>query len=389
MPGEWDMAGPEASPVRLAEQDAYRNFGQMAQANYTNVLANKQQAEIDNQKRLLAAFAQPGKTKPDGTPLTPAEQTFSDADKLRALGMPEQAARVTAEGALIAARDATAKAAQSKQHIDALKSGDDVMTAIGQFYDGVTDQAGFDKANAIVAAVTGVPSPLAGQQYSPGLVKQLKQAQLTARQRELLPYEVQKAQAQADSIRSLMDYRRARLSQYDAALRLRQEKADRDAKAGGDKGRDIGNPTETEVVQSGGLIRQAYPDLPREDLAHYSYLVASEARRIRKQNPGISAEEANQRALEENADSIQEIVTTEKVMGSEALGNAFGRTKTTPRYTPKPALRPAPAAAPAPAKDTVIPEVARKGMKFQEGKLYLLPNGKKGIRKGNGFEIQE
>ena len=387
MAGDWSMAGPEASPVRLAEQDAYRNFGQMAQANYTNVLARKQEDEMDRQKKVAAAFARPDTTKPDGTPLTGAERIFSDAEKLRNLGMPEEAGKLISEGALTASREAATKSAQSKERIDALKGADDVFSSIATFYDGVTDQASFDKANAIVTATTGMPSPLMGQQYSPRLIQQLKQSQMTARQRALLPYEVQKAQNQVDSIRSLMDYRKARLDQYERALALRTEKQDRDSKAGGPNAKDIGSPTETEVVQSGGLIRQAYPDLPREDLAHYSYLIASEARRIRKQNPGISAEEANQQALQENAAAIQEIVTTEKVLGVEALGAALGRTRTTPRYTPRPA--PKPAGSPAPAKDTAIPEVARKGMKFQEGKLYLLPNGKKGIRKGNGFEIQE
>lgn len=381
---DWSMAGPEASPVRLIEQDAYRNFGQMAQANYTNVLATKQTDEMARQKALAAAFAQPGKTKPDGTPLTPAEQTFSDADKLRSLGMPEEAAKVTADGALIAARDAAAKASESNARLNAIKGADDALTGIASYFEGVADQASFDKANGIVSAMTGMPSPLMGQQYSPQLIQTLKQSTMTARQKALLPYEVDKARAQADSQRSLIDYRRSRLAQYDQQLRDRREKADRDAKAGGGKATDIGNPTEVEVVQSGSLVRQRYPELPREDLAHYSYLVASEARRIRKQNPGISAEAANQRALEEQADTIQEIVTVEKVLGSEALGAAVGRTRPVPRYTPR---IPAPNA-PKPA-DNRIPEVAKKGMTFREGNLYLLPDGRKGVRKGNGFEIVE
>ena len=384
MPGDWSMAGPEASPVRLVEQDAFRNFGQMAQANYTNVLAQKQTDEMDRQKKIAAAFANPSTTKPDGTPLSQSEMIFNDAEKMRNLGMPEEAAKLGSEGALTASREVAARVAESKSRLDAIKGADDTLTAISQFFDGVTDQAGFDRANAMVTAVTGMPSPLMGRPYSPEIVGQLKRAQMTARQRAMLPYEVQKAQAQAESIRSLMAYRKARLGQYQAIIDARREKDSSDKKAGGTNTKDVGNPTEVETVQAAGMIRQAYPDLPREDLGHYSYLIAAEARRIRKQNPGISAEEANRRAMEEQAPSIQEIVTTEKVLGSEAIGAAVGASRKVPRYQPRPGPAPKP-----PAGETQIPEVAKKGMKFQEGKLYLLPNGKKGIRKGNGFELVE
>lgn len=367
---EWDMAGPEASPARLIEQDAVRNFGQMAQANYTNTLAIKQQDEMDRAKKIAQAFSSPGSPSPDGKPLTEDQQIYADADKLRRLGYPEEASKVVANGALAASRMAATRAEQSQLHLKQIQAADDNLTAISGYYDGVTSQEEFDRANGIINAMTGIPSLLAGQTWSPHLGTLLKNSQMKAKDRALLPYQQGRLQAQIDSQKALTDLREAQEALAKAREVAAREKSDRDEKAGGGKVKDVGNPSNVETEQSALLIRQRYPDLPAKDLANFAYAVAAEAKAIRKQT-GVSADVANQRAIENHADEIAPISVTEKVLGSEALGSALGWTSTRSGYTPR-TRQP----------EGSLPEKATKGMAYQPGKSYIFPNGQTGLYRG-------
>lgn len=379
---DWSSFGPEASPARLIEQDNLKAFSTMAQANYMNTIAKKQQGEMDRAEDLRKAFATTAQS-PNlvGPPEDPVSQVFSSAERLRNLGYPEEAAKVVADGALAAQRNAATNQDRSKQRIDALSKADDILTGIAGYYEGVTDQASFDRANAVVSMATGIPSPLMGQQYSPQIINALKQSQMTARQRALIPYEIEKLKNQAASQSNLMDYRNARLEIYQAQQRLREAEAGRKAKIGGANEKDVGAPTKEEVVQSAQLIKDQYPDLPNADRSHYAYQIASEARRIRKTNPGISAAESNTRAMEAFSDQIKDVVVTEKVLGSEALGGVLGRTKTESRYVPRPIDK-----KPAGPVYTEIPEIARKGMNYKPGRKYQFPGGKVGVFRGKSAD---
>jgi hypothetical protein len=372
---DWAMAGPEQSPGRLIEQDAVKNFGQMAQANYTNTLASKQQEELNRAKKIASAFSNPESTDPNAKPLTPDQQIYKDADKLRSLGYPEQAAKVVAEGALTATRLATEQSVKSQQHLRQIQSADDTLTAVSGYYDGVTSQEEFDRANGVVNAVTGVPSPLAGQTWSPHLASVLKNSQMTARQRALLPYEQGKLEAAAAAADALARARAERSKQYDAELALKREKAERDGKNGGAGGKDVGAPTRGELEQAARAVRDRYTELPSEDLIRYSDLIASDARAIRKQNPGVSQDEAIQRAIETHSDKITEVLVSEKVLGSEMLGGLLGKNRPQQKFSRSPVARPS-------AFPKAVP-----GMKYIEGQRYTLPNGKVGIRAKGGFNL--
>lgn len=359
--------------MRLIESDEAQNFQRIAAAQHSQALTQKTLEELGRAKQIRNAFS--SQTYDPNAPAS--ARIFSDASRLSQLGMPSEAADLLVKGSLAATREATAAATKSQETLTRAKAFDEIAQAEARHFQGVKSQADFDTANAVWTHLTGQPSPYTGQQWSPGLIDYIREKGMSAKESALFEYEKQKAKAGAESAAALTELRKAREEAALAQANLTKSREGALTKAGGPGAKDIGMPTKEAFNMAARSILADYPDLTDADVRRLSDVVANEALAIRKSQPGLDQATATRRALDAHRTEIQVLEVPEKGVlaeGKRALG--MGGTKRQQAYKPTTV-----------GGSTDIPEVARKGMVYQTGKRYRLPDGRIGVRKDGGFEI--
>lgn len=351
-----------------------------------NAQAGKLEAEADQEKQLAALAMQmnAGGGAPDnselgslagGTGGLPAPQPLSMGDKIGRLsemamnaGLATKAQALAQSAALIRSREASQLSAATTARLNQLKLVTENAQLQGQVFGGANDEASWRTANALYEFQTGQASPYRDMPYSPGLVQQINDSALTAKER-----------ADEEAKRLTRDatnkYRQSRLAQIDEqnrirreAQRIREAREARLAKAGGGKG--VTSPNKSETDQAARLIKKDYSNMDPADLNDASFNLAADARALRRANPALDAGSALQQAYNSSVAAGDFQTGARTVAGVEIPGttktsyNGRGRTPTTP--------------APIPAD--------RKSL--QVDRYYVNPKGQVGRWTGKGFLLE-
>lgn len=276
------------------------------------------------------------------------------AQRFMGAGLPEKAGKLAADAAQIRERRANEKQNQAlamKQYneglIQAINLSKDILF-------NVRSQSDLDRANALWVARTGTMSPLAGEPYSPETMQQFQdemlsaQGKLTSQDREANRALREAEQASRD------DMRKSILALKEQTLEQRKREAEAREKAGG---KDVGTPTKEEIQQASRLVVAKYKSFKDEKdiLNQAGFDIASEAKALRKANPGLSAGEALQQAFAK-AEAAGDFQETDKW---------FGLSKG-PEYKPPKKAAPAEAAVP-PAGERVVGKTSI----VKDGKTYV------------------
>lgn len=311
------MAGLFGAPV--GQSQALADMQTIAQTQGQELNNQAMAQKLGDQQRLTQIMQG---LSGNGTPVEMMEQASTAALKA---GMPA-AGMDMAKGALdlrLKQQQASHAAAQARQQ--------DMLTATSQLgmaerlLGGVTDRASWESANRMFEQLTGSPSPFAQIPYDPATISQLRQETLTLKDQLDLHIKQQNADtrsAQAEGAASFREFRKRNMEQN---TRIRQQQADRQAKAAGSRA-DVGAPTKGELDRAADMIGKTYSNLPDSEVNDAAYAVASRARAIRKTNPGVDADEAFQRALAESSQEFTTLQENYKIGGMEL---PFGSTTRT------------------------------------------------------------
>jgi hypothetical protein len=284
-------------------------------------------------------------------------------------GFPERAKKLAESASLIRQREASAVSSETTAKLNQLKIVRENAELEGQLFGGVTDESSWVRANALYQFQTNRRSPYADVEYSPEVVGQIKASALSEKERT-------ENEAKRLTREATDKYRSSRLRQHDEDLRLKRARTAleearerRLARDGGGKGA-AGAPTPEEKAEakrqmklSGIKLEEILPE-SRDSAA---FAIASRARELQRENRALGRAEAVQQAFQEavkNGDL--EIETVEKGLFS----------KNERRFRGKGEGPVAPKAAPAAPKERKV------------GQKYLLPNGKTGVWRDGGWEVQ-
>ena len=228
-------------------------------------------------------------------------------------GFPEKAGKLAADAAQIRERRANEKqnlALSMKQYNEGMLKAIDLSREI---LFNVRSPEDLERANALWAARTGTMSPLAGEMYSPELMQRFQDEMLSAKghltSQDRAANQALKEAEQA----SRNDMRKSIIALKEQTLEQRKREADLREKTGG---KDVGTPTKEEIQQASRLIVAKYKSFKDEkDIREQAgFDIASEAKALRKANPGLSAGEALQQAFAK-AEAAGDFQETSKWLG--------------------------------------------------------------------------
>lgn len=344
----------------------------LAHARYYNAEAAEKE-EKARQEGVMGQLMASGGGAPGGPGAAPGG-AFSISDRFDFLartaansGLVTQAQTLAKTAAELRSKEASTLSAQTTARVNQIKEVKERSQLMGQLFGGATDEASWNRANALFTFQTGKESPFAGVPYSQELANSIQQQSLEMKER--LDLAEKKLSREA-----LADYRGARLSQHDASnsiaqerLKLEREREARLAKAGG-KG-TVGAATTEEVREVKRRMELANIDTKGIDAASLNstaFTVASRARELQKENPALGRAQAIERAFieaQENGD-----LATATTGQTEVLGMKFGGKTQFKRKEPTEKIELPPA-----AKSALKPGIETT---FQNGQVWTLEGGK-------------
>ena len=336
-----------APQLQMQQIEASRAQQQLAQVQAAQ--GQYELAQAQKMSQLMGSMATPEGAMQQATDIP--DMLDQIAQRFMGAGLPEKAGKLAADAAQIRERRANEKqnialAAQQETQgmLKAIELSREVLF-------GARSQEDLEKGNALWAARTGTMSPLAGEIWSPELMREFQdellaaQGKLTSQDREATRNLREAEAASRDDVRkSLIAYR-------EQAAEQRKREAQAHVKAGGGV---IGSPSKEEIQQAQRLVVGKYKAFGKEKdmLAQAAFDIASEAKAIRKNNPAISAGEALQQAFG-------------KADAAGDFGVVEGFFSDTPQYKP-PKKAPAEAAVP-----PVGERVVGKTTFVKDGKTYV------------------
>lgn len=318
--------------------------------------AAKIQQESEAQQKLMAAWnkrkqaaAAEAIAEPVAARLKKPSSDFWDAaDEAANVGQFEMARKLADTASLIDKRLAdeasTVELRRKNQFLNRKNELEAVQGALRQ----VTDEASFQDVNRWYEETFGRPSPVAGQRYSPELIKRLSnsvltekaQIELDLRRRDLNSKMADRADAAAT--------RKSRLSLEERRVAAIEEREARLAKAGG--GKPMAGASKTAVGAAARLIvnglfpGQTLDDLP-EDAANEISLgaktIADEAKKLQRNNPALTETEAIAQAFANSKRDGDWELTKRKLFapstwgGDSAKFRGFGKTPQAPMAVPE------------------------------------------------------
>lgn len=263
-----------------------------ASTRYTAALADRVETESAADKNVAAQMSQAFGVSPQaGGNGSASERLNSMSEMYAKAGQPSKAALYAQQAAQAQAHEATVSREQFQSAAAKAKlSGEQTKTAM-TLLGGVHDADSWQQANALYEQQSGQPSPFKDLPYDPKVVKLLQDASTTSYQKQQLALRDESLKLQAANIKSEIGSRATRDSVALERLRVMQQRADRLAKTGG---KDIGSPSKVETAAADKLLGDTGLEGDERDAAAFS--IASEARVLRRKNPGISAGEALRQA---------------------------------------------------------------------------------------------
>lgn len=284
-----DLFGAPAGVALAEEGQRAQQMHELSMAKGETELAQAQIALSTQQRMLqLMSGAQAEGQQGGGSSPFQTDDLAGNMDALAQMamqsGMPEKAKDFAVAGSTL-----------RKNQIDLtdkkLSSDIKEMTIMSSLLDGIEDQAGWQRAQAMYQIQTGKPSPWARVQYNPQLVDKLKMGIQTAKDRAL----TQAALAREKSTQSEMREREARIPLIKAQTRLAEERTTALKKTGAvtkiPKSGDLRAVTDLITKDYGGSI------LP-EDMRVLARPVAERMVDLMK-NQKLSQSEAAMRAYNE------------------------------------------------------------------------------------------
>lgn len=278
------------------QQNQAKLPGELAQraasTRYTAALADRVETESAADKNVAAQMAQAAGVGPQAGGNGSASERLNSLSEMYAkAGQPSKAALYAQHAAAAAAHEATVSAAQFREAASKTKlQGEQFKMAQG-LLGGVTNAETWADANSMFEKQTGQPSPFKDIPYDPKVVKLLQDASTTAYQKQQLALRAEAVKASVANVKSEIGSRATRDSVALERLRVTQQREGRLAKTGG---KDIGAPNKAETTAADKLLGDTGLEGDERDAAAFS--IASEARVLRRKNPGISADEALRQA---------------------------------------------------------------------------------------------
>jgi hypothetical protein len=275
------------------QAQALQAMGEMARMRYQSVLANKMMMETDQQQQFMESMKQLANKNQGADMATRLDQA---ANMAMSSGLVKQASDLSVRAALY--RDRMMQLAKNQMDMQRMQvdQGRKTINIMGQLMNGVNDQASWERANYMLATMTGQKSPYADMPYSPDLVQDLQQQGMRTKDIATLALH-QRNQDTLDAARqNAMDFRNARLQILLREQALREGRLDAVKKAGG---RAIGAPAKGEVDAATLMLSKQFPNLPPDEVLQQAYTVASRARAIRDKNRGVDADTSMHQAITE------------------------------------------------------------------------------------------
>lgn len=311
------LSGLQTMPAMQQAQ----NLAQSGQIANKEALIKLQQEQKFNS--LLGSMSTPGGSKDGGQPMNPSDVMMQLASRAIKAGLPQgitlynQAAAAQEKLAQGAAETVRAHASQqnanTQQHAQMLKQHQQSLQFMSGLLDGVHDQSTWDQATRAYAQRTG-DGEYVGTPYDPQVINGLKTQALGAKgmvdmhlkqleQQNMQDFHNQelalrKLSVQVAQSNSHLNALRTQATQE--RTRIAAERETRMAKTGG--GKAISPPPQGMVDNANALIHRQFPDMNSTDAVDFSYAVASEARKITQQNPGVDVETATMRAIDQLKD---------------------------------------------------------------------------------------
>lgn len=323
---DFSMFGPEQSGGRLQERDAQEAMvraSQLEGAQTSNRLHKAQAGKLEGEAAVSKKLAEAMSGMPQGESMADSIEQMSRlalqaGSPAQASKFATQAAQIRAQEALEMQRGAAADRQQTEQQIK-------MLTAASALYDGVQDQAGFDRANANYARLFGAPAPLTGRQYDPRLVTGLQQFGTTQAQRLKAQLDTLEAESRNANRESAIGFRNFRKGVLTGDAELKRQREERLAKVGGGKG--IAAPTTAERKLAESLIGAEFPDLAErgDELAPAAYAVASRAKALQRANRALDSDAAVRQAFaaEKESGNFQSVDGAYKTLGFPRTGTKY------------------------------------------------------------------
>lgn len=345
---------PAANGGRLAEADALAKLAAQAKIRHETALADEAEGRASEQRRFTDAMRQITMSRPGEKVGSLADQLESQALQLSDLGFAAKAGALGAQAANIRLHEAQQTHQESAAAKLDYQQKTSVLDRIANIYGSATNEQEWAAANMMIAQqFPDFDNPLAKIPFSPEAAKMASAQALSMKDKLGLKIKQQTADSEESLRASREDYLATR------ADLLRRQVADRERrteileKNGGKKGVDkpIGSPSTGDVKAAGNLLKSAYPDLPKEEAGAAAYQIASEAKRMAKENPGLSMSVAMSRAL----------ASAQKDGYFEVTDKMFGWSKSA-RYNPA-----------GKSPETALPAPADR--KFKADHYYQTPKG--------------
>jgi hypothetical protein len=363
------MYGAEASPGRLYEQDQQQAALRRAQTRQLEAAATQTEMEVEGQRRFMTAMEKAANEAPKGEKpsVSMADTMERAAQAAMSAGAHSEATKLATNAALIRQRESAVVENKAQEQKAVLDLQVKRLDALSRIMGGVQDQETWDEANAIYAKTFGEVSPYAGQPYDQSLIDRLKGATTTAAQRARLALQEADNTSKGRNRKSAAEFREFRkgIMEQDAQLkRDREERVKKTTGTEGDKGPAVGTPTGSEIAEATRILKESYPNWPKEELKSAAFAMASRARGLRRANRALEPDEALGRAFEEAKTSG----AYEVIEGLFKDGTKFKRDKlaTTPLTGPKPAVK-------------SLPPGARQIGTSKGKPVYETPDGKRFI----------
>ena len=251
------------------------------------------ETEAAQQQKFMAAM---GSGKVNGQAQSLPDQLDKMAQAAMSSGMVAKAGEWADKSAMVRARMAAMAADQMTAKNRELENGKKTIDLLGQFLNGATDQASWDRGNALFAVMTGKSSPYAGKPFSPELVAQLQQQGMSAKDSAELALHKSNQQSLLNTREQGLIFAEQRMDILKKQEELRREREDRLAKTGG---KVVSFPLPRELAAAEMLIRENFDNLPDPEVTKHARDVASRAKAMAIANPGLDYETAMHQALGE------------------------------------------------------------------------------------------
>lgn len=263
-----------------------------ASTRYTTALADRVETETAGERAVAAAMkAASGVPAQMGGSGSVADQLRGMAKLYTDAGMPSKAAEFLGKASQAEAHEATARAAAFREAAAKVKLKGDQFKMASNLLSGVTDEKSWNEANRLFQEQTGSESPFKNMPYDKPIVDTLKNASMSAYQKEQMKLKEAEFKERLVDDADKRQHRAASTGIALERLRVTQQREKRLEKAGG---KDIGAPGKAEVQAADKLLGDTGLEGDERDAAAFS--IASEAKVLRRKNPGISADEALRQA---------------------------------------------------------------------------------------------